>query len=95
MSTTAVNIEVVAGNEFHPSLWEVEREDGSMACSVSDRAPLKDCTDSRARPGKNLFRLGGRNGIAYWTPCQFAKPRLRPTVRLLFLKFPLILFLGE
>ncbi len=68
LSPTSVNIEFVAGNDFHPSLWEVQREDWSTACSVSDRAPLRDCTDSRARFGRNSFRLGGRNGNTHWSP---------------------------
>ncbi len=94
MSKTAVNIEFVAGNEFHPSLWEVQREDWSIACSVSDSAPLKDCTDSRARPGRNLFRLGGKNGIAYWGPTSVHKNTLTSNRTIAFYKVPLNTIFG-
>ncbi len=76
LSTSSVNIEFVAGNELHPALWEVQREDWSIACSVSDNAALKDCTETRARSGRNLFRLGGQNGISHWVPISVYKNTL-------------------
>ncbi len=76
LSATSVNIEFIAGNGFHPSMWNVYREDGSFACQVRDNAPLKDCTDSRAHPGRNLFRFSGRNVGTYWRPISFFKTTL-------------------
>ncbi len=68
LSTSSVNIAFVGGNGHHPSLWEVQREDWSIACSVRDNAPLRDCTENRARLGRNLFRIGGQSAIANWVP---------------------------
>ncbi len=76
MSTSSVNVEMVAGSEFHPSLWKVKREDWSDACTVSDNARLKDCTAYYAHAGRNLFRIGGKNGITYWAPTPVYKNTL-------------------
>ncbi len=68
LSTSSVNIEVVAGDAYHPAIWEIQREDWSMACTVSDTAPLKDCTAYGAHPGRNHFRIGGSRGNSGWVP---------------------------
>ncbi len=68
LSTSSVNIEVVAGEGDHPALWEIQRGDWSIACTVSDNAPLKDCTAYGAHPGRNHFRIGGTRENTVWVP---------------------------
>ncbi len=70
LSKSSVNIEVVAGSgpQGHPKIWEIKREDWTVACTVNDHAHLKDCTVYGARQGRNHFRIGGRKGTTQWVP---------------------------